>query len=116
MLADRVSDILSLTGQSLKSLVKLAIQSQQPSIKNSDHNGKRLIILGNGPSLADNLANDMDILLSNDTLSVNFAANTPEFISPNTICLWTRIFFRVHHLILMSQNSSGTSTMRWIGT
>ena len=63
MLADRVSDILSLTGQSLKSLVKLAIQSQQPSIKNSDHNGKRLIILGNGPSLADNLANDMDILL-----------------------------------------------------
>ncbi len=37
MLADRVSDILSLTGQSLKSLVKLAIQSQQPSIKNSDH-------------------------------------------------------------------------------
>ena len=81
MLADRVSDILSLTGQSLKSLVKLAIQSQQPSIKNSDHNGKRLIILGNGPSLADNLANDMDILLSNDTLSVNFAANTPEFIS-----------------------------------
>ena len=73
MLADRVSDILSLTGQSLKSLVKLAIQSQQPSIKNSDHNGKRLIILGNGPSLADNLANDMDILLSNDTLSVNFA-------------------------------------------
>lgn len=81
MLADRISEILNLTGQSLKSLVKLVIQSRRPSITAGEHKGKRLLILGNGPSLADNLANDMDILLSEDTLAVNFAANTPEFLA-----------------------------------
>lgn len=40
-----------------------------------------LIILGNGPSLRDNLDHDMALLNSHDTLAVNFAATAPEFKS-----------------------------------
>ncbi len=43
--------------------------------------GDALIILGNGPSLRDNLDQDMAVLHSHDTLAVNFAATTPEFKS-----------------------------------
>lgn len=78
MLADKISDILSLTGQSIKSIVKLVLQSRRPSITKEERHC-RLIILGNGPSLATNIANDMDTLCASDTLAVNFAGNTAEF-------------------------------------
>lgn len=81
MLADKISDIFSKTGQSLKSIVKVALQSRHATISKADRGGRRLIILGNGPSLADNIARDMDILSATDTLAVNFAGNTPDFIS-----------------------------------
>lgn len=41
--------------------------------------GKQLVILGNGPSLRDNLENDLDFLVNTDTLAVNFFGNTPAF-------------------------------------
>lgn len=80
MLADSISDFLNATGQSLKSLVKLALQSRRASVSRADRNGRPLIILGNGPSLAKNIADDMELLTANDTLAVNFAGNTPEFL------------------------------------
>lgn len=80
MLADRISDFMSRTGQSLKSIIKLALQSRSSSVTRADRNGRPLLILGNGPSLAANIAEDMDILRANDTLAVNFAANTDEFL------------------------------------
>ena len=81
MLADRISDFVSQTGQSLKSIVKLVLQSRRSSVSRADRNGRPLLILGNGPSLAKNIADDMEILRTNDTLAVNFAANTEEFLS-----------------------------------
>ena len=81
MLADSISDFFNATGQSIKSIVKLALQSRRPSISHSDRNERPLIILGNGPSLAKNIAEDMELLTSNDTLAVNFAGNTEEFMS-----------------------------------
>lgn len=96
MLADKISDIFSKTGQSLKSMVKLALQSRRSTITKADRADRRLIILGNGPSLADNLAGDMDILCNADTLAVNFAGNTPDFISlkPKYYLLMDPHFFK----------------------
>ena len=59
-------------------------------------NGKeRLIIMGNGPSLRQTMAENTDILKSSNTLAVNFAANTPEFfdIKPNFYVLADPHFF-----------------------
>ena len=42
-------------------------------------NNKQLFILGNGPSLRQNIENDLSFLQSHDSLAVNFAANAPEF-------------------------------------
>lgn len=81
MLADSISDFFNATGQSLKSIFKLALQSRRSSVTYVDRCGSPLIILGNGPSLAKNIADDMDLLTSNDTLAVNFAGNTAEFLS-----------------------------------
>lgn len=95
MLADRISDFVSQTGQSLKSIVKLVLQSRRSSVTRADRNGRPLLILGNGPSLARNIADDMDILRTNDTLAVNFAANTDEFLAirPRYYLLMDPYFF-----------------------
>lgn len=97
MLADTISDFLNATGQSLKSIVKLALQSRRPSVKHADRHGRPLIVLGNGPSLAKNIAEDMELLNGNDTLAVNFAGNTPEFkrIRPRYYLLMDPHFFNL---------------------
>lgn len=81
MIADTISDFFNATGQSLKSIVKLALQSRRPSVSHADRRGCPLIILGNGPSLARNIAEDMEWLTHCDTIAVNFAGNTAEFMS-----------------------------------
>lgn len=95
MLADSISDFLNATGQSLKSIVKLALLSRRSGISHADRRGHPLIILGNGPSLAKNIADDMHLLNSNDTLAVNFAGNTEEFkrIRPRYYLLMDPHFF-----------------------
>lgn len=95
MLADSISDFFNATGQSLKSIVKLALQSRRSTVGHADRNGRPLIVLGNGPSLAKNIAEDMDLLTGNDTLAVNFAGNTPEFkrIRPRYYLLMDPHFF-----------------------
>ncbi len=95
MIADKISDFFNATGQSLKSIVKLALQSRRPSVSHADRRGCPLIILGNGPSLARNIAEDMELLTGCDTLAVNFAANTDEFmgIRPRYYLLMDPHFF-----------------------
>lgn len=95
MLVDRISDFVSQTGQSLKSVVKLVLQSRRSSVSRADRNGRPLLILGNGPSLARNIAEDMEILRANDTLAVNFAANTDEILAicPRYYLLMDPYFF-----------------------
>ena len=57
---------------------------------------ERLIIMGNGPSLRQTMADNMDILKTNKTLAVNFAANSPEFfeIKPAYYVLADPHFFK----------------------
>lgn len=80
-LADKLSDITSKLADSLKSLVKVAAQSRRASISLSEAavNGHPLIIMGNGPSLADVIAKNLDQLTESTTMALNFAANADEF-------------------------------------
>lgn len=73
---------MALTGDfvnSILSLAKVAILSRIPS-KKGKRNGS-IVIMGNGPSLRDTIDNHRDWLDANTLMAVNFAANTPEFVS-----------------------------------
>lgn len=83
-------------GASLKSLVKLAVQTRRSGISRRAADGERLIILGNGPSLAQTIERYGDTALrSNALMAVNFAANTPQFaaLRPQYYILADPIFF-----------------------
>jgi len=77
------SDVLSEAGQSLKSMLKMALLSRpvasglRGAVKGDT--GRGIIIMGNGPSLADDIALHADALAQGPAMAVNFAANAPEF-------------------------------------
>ena len=79
----------------LTALIKVAIQSRPAGRIKSKKQEKPLIIMGNGPSFRDTIDNHLDILCQNDTLAVNFAANSPEFfqIKPRYYTLADPLFF-----------------------
>lgn len=74
-----MAEILSDMAAGIKSLAKLALKARRPSVTRRDRGDRRLIIMGNGPSLAANIADDLDLLRESDTMAVNFAANADEF-------------------------------------
>lgn len=71
----------------LAALAKAVLKSRCPSgIDIANKSGaagesRSVIVMGNGPSLRKVLAEDMDLLMSDDhdRMAVNFAANAPEF-------------------------------------
>ena len=77
--AEKTAQALEELGASLKSVFKIAT-TKRGTVKpltnrgRSDKSRKALIVLGNGPSLRQNIENDLEILQSNDTLAVNFAS------------------------------------------
>lgn len=79
----------------LTALIKVAIQSRPAGRIKSKKQEKPLIIMGNGPSFRDTIDHHLDILCQNDTLAVNFAANSPEFfqIKPRYYTLADPLFF-----------------------
>ncbi len=79
MIADKISDFFSLAGSTAKGLCKIMLQSRRCGLSRKVVSGGRIIILGNGPSLADNIRDDFDALVSAPSLAVNFAANAPDF-------------------------------------
>lgn len=93
--ADKLSTFLSRLSATAKSAVKLALSSRSVNIPHIRRDAP-LYILGNGPSLRDNIENDLYLLRHNDTLAVNFAANAPEFalIQPNFYVLADPHFFQ----------------------
>ena len=75
----RLIDNLSKSTATLVRVILMGRRTDFPRLQSCRHDA--LIILGNGPSLRDNLDHDMTVLNSHDTLAVNFAATTPEFKS-----------------------------------
>ncbi len=57
----------------------MILQSGKSTVTPVAQPHESIIIMGNGPSLADTISDHRDILLSHPLLAVNFAANTPEF-------------------------------------
>lgn len=81
--SDRLSDFISKLGASAKSLIKVAMQSRRPRMKaaRAAAEGKAIIIMGNGPSLADVIRDNGRELGNAVTMALNFAANAEEFTS-----------------------------------
>ncbi|MDE6300959.1 MAG: hypothetical protein K2M19_04525 [Muribaculaceae bacterium] len=73
-----LSDFASRLGDTLKGIIKIATGSR--IIRNTPQASGRIIILGNGPSLRTTIAENSELLKSEDTMAVNFMANTPEFV------------------------------------
>lgn len=63
----------------IKGLGKIAILSRPCTSLRGRADGSRLIIMANGPSLADTIATKSDVLKSYPSMAVNFAAIAPEF-------------------------------------
>lgn len=93
--SDSTVTTLQNVADTLTALIKVAIQSRPAGRIKSKKQEKPLIIMGNGPSFRDTIDNHLDILCQNDTLAVNFAANSPEFfqIKPRYYTLADPLFF-----------------------
>lgn len=93
-MSSNLSGFISGLAATAKSMVKIALSGRPANMRTTHRNGP-LIILGNGPSLRDNIDHDMPLLRSSDTLAVNFAANSPEFsvIRPDYYVLADPHFF-----------------------
>jgi len=79
----RLKKILSDTGATVKGLVKLALLARPCHLPRLAAPDESLVILANGPSLADNISSGADraIIEHAASMAVNFAANAPEFMS-----------------------------------
>ncbi|MDE5553903.1 MAG: hypothetical protein K2J10_01820, partial [Muribaculaceae bacterium] len=92
-----VSDFFSDLGATVKSGIKIALQSRPVAISKADDADKKpLIILANGPSLRQTIDTFGERLRDYPTLAVNFAANSPEFfdLKPKYYVLADTHFFR----------------------
>ncbi len=78
-LLKKLSEMAEATAASAKSVVKLALQSRRPTVSRVSDPDRPLIIMGNGPSLADAMRDYPQVLLSHRLMAVNFAANADEF-------------------------------------
>lgn len=93
--SDKIASFASRLGQTAKSIVKLLTQRRRATITKADADTSRpLIILANGPSLNQTIAESLPSLQAHPTLAVNFAANAPNSArSARAItCSSTRIF------------------------
>lgn len=78
--SDKIASFASRLGQTAKSIVKLLTQRRRATITKADADTSRpLIILANGPSLNQTIAESLPSLQAHPILAVNFAANAPEF-------------------------------------
>ena len=92
----KVSDFFSRLAATLKSCVKIAVQSRPVSkIPSCCKGGDRLVVLGNGPSLRKTIEECGSKLREMPTMAVNFMANAPEFaaIRPDYYVLADPHFF-----------------------
>ena len=75
-----ISELVSDTCSSFKSIIKVVLLSRPVSKKiRKEGEGKRMLILGNGPALKQDLAEHLEEIKEGPSMEVNFAANAPEF-------------------------------------
>lgn len=78
---DKLSDFASALWQTLLSIIKIVLGSKwNVRLPRIDTTNAEIVILGNGPSLNDTIANSSDFLKARPTLAVNFAACAPQFM------------------------------------
>lgn len=89
-----LSDFISTSFSTVKSLCRVALTSRGCDIRNVNPSGP-LIIMANGPSLNTTIAESLDTLKHNDTMSVNFAPLSECFfeIEPKYHVLADPLFF-----------------------
>ena len=76
---DRLSKSLKTAADTAMSIAKIALLSgRHVTVPRADA-GARMVILGNGPSLNETIAQSSDFLMQHHRLAVNFAANAPAF-------------------------------------
>ena len=74
-----ITSAAHLCGASFKSIAKLALESKPCGITKTATPTDTLIIMGNGPALANAMHDDADVLKKHQLMAVNFAANADEF-------------------------------------
>ena len=76
---DRLSKSLKTAADTAMSIAKIALLSgKHVTVPRADA-GARMVILGNGPSLNETIAQSSDFLMQHHRLAVNFAANASAF-------------------------------------
>lgn len=91
-----MKDVPSNVAKSLKSVIKIAVQTKRSSVGPEAPEGGKIIVLGNGPSLNDTIAQFGSTALAKyPTMAVNFAGNAPEFtqLRPRYYVVADPIFF-----------------------
>ena len=93
---DKAAGGVARLGSSVKSLVKMALQSRRCGVKAVAREDEALVVMGNGPSLRQTIDTERDELKRHRLLAVNFAANAPEFdeLRPDFYVLSDPVFFR----------------------
>ncbi len=96
MTSDNISSFIGNLGATIKSIVKIILQSRHCRITPAENSSQPVIIMGNGPSLNDTIKSYRTTLETHPLLAVNFAANTPEFtqLRPRYYVLADPHFFR----------------------
>ena len=74
---DSISAFCNRLGETLAGIIKIALLSR--CVSQSHRDDGAIVVLGNGPSLNQPLAESADFLRRHKKLAVNFAANTPQF-------------------------------------
>lgn len=90
----KISQFFTDLGSTLKSCVKIAALSRPCTLREA-HDNRPLLIMGNGPSLRQVLDDHPSVLDSCALMSVNFAANAPEFfdLKPEYYVMADGVFF-----------------------
>lgn len=91
----KISDMFGTIGLTVKGLVKMMLQSRPVDWKGIKPEGDSIMVMGNGPSLAQSLAEHPEEFKAKPLLAVNFAANTKEFfeLRPRYYLLADPVFF-----------------------
>ncbi len=93
----KITRALTQTAPSLKSVVKMLLQSRctRPWPHRDAARGDAIVVMGNGPSLAKTIAEHGDRLATMPTMAVNFAAIAPEFsrLRPEYYIMVDPLFF-----------------------